>query len=94
MRVCSKEGCDTILSTYNPGERCSVHPEAVNARYDWAAAKDDWFHEMKHSDVPPKGYYLCADCNRAVKSTTTCVCRATPAPIEPFWEAYRVRSAA
>lgn len=78
-RVCSKPGCRTILSVYNPDDRCSIHPGGTSRRYDWAGAKDRWFEERKASGVPPMGNVACP-CGRLRKSTTSCVCAARPAP--------------
>lgn len=31
-RVCTKDGCTTVLSIYNPSTRCSVHAPKVGQR--------------------------------------------------------------
>lgn len=80
MRVCSKKGCETRLSIYNPDDRCSIHVRFAHHRYDWAGAKDRWFEERKASGIPPMGNRECPNCLRIHKSVTSCVCAARPAP--------------
>ena len=71
---CKHTGCITLLGRYSNPDYCHLHTKP----HDQDEAQL-FVEKLAEPGVPPRNHVLC-ECGRTHKTSTSCVCKARPAP--------------